>query len=151
MMVAAIVDQHIQPGHLRLDLLPEAAVALIANEDLGPFVFIGLAGTLYVNAVDVTLGAEILPPHPEASAAIDADFQQVQFSASELLQVTMVNIEVMIPFPNAWAFGVRIEVLAQRVRLHLRRCRGNRSQRALPSAPCAAVRPAACQEWQLTQ
>jgi hypothetical protein len=63
----------------------------------------------------VSFGAKIVAPHFEAAAAVDANFKHVDFATSETAEVSMVEVKIVIPLPNAATLPVAIEEIAERV------------------------------------
>ena len=114
--VAAVVDDDVDSRHLLHEATPEPAVCLIADEDPDVVAFVRPTGVLDVHSVDVAASAKIVLPHGEASTAEDADLHDMDLSADELGKVSVIDLEVVAPFPNAWTLGVRIEVGLQRIR-----------------------------------
>ena len=58
-LVAAIVYHHVNSGDCRHELFPEVGVCLVANEHADAFPFVGGAGGLDVNPVDLAAGTEV--------------------------------------------------------------------------------------------
>jgi hypothetical protein len=68
-----------------------------------------------INARDLASRAEVMPPHPQAAAAINADLDHVGVASDELGEVSAIDLEIMRPFPDAGPFPMRFEVLPERV------------------------------------
>ena len=58
---------------------------------------------LDVHSVDLAPVAEVVAPHPQAAAAVDADLEDVDVLPDESRQVPDVGVEVVRPFPDAGA------------------------------------------------
>ena len=114
--MSAVINQNINRTHLISKVFPKGAVCLIAYEDSGPFVFIGFARGLNVDAINMASRAKILLPHVETSTAKYTYFNHVYFPAHELAKVAMIDFEIVGPLPDASARLVRIKIFAQRIR-----------------------------------
>ena len=87
----------------------------------------------------MSFGAKIVAPHFEAAAAVDANFKHVGFAPSETAEVSMVDVKIMIPLPNAATLPTVVEEIAQRVFLLGNLLRRVQS-RPTPIAPVTANR-----------
>ena len=131
--VAAVIDHDVE----RRDLVakrPERSIGLIAHENGGALVLVAPAILGNIDAVDPAARPEVLFPHAETSAAVHADFQDVDLTSHELGKVAVVDLEIVPGLPDAWAFQVRIEVLLQRIWLATGRARGGWDGLAHPLA-----------------
>src|SRR5271165_4855485 len=82
--VATVVHHDVEVRDFALESPPEVAVALVADEDFYRRSLVDPAGVLDVHAVDETVRSEVVLPHPEAAAAVDADFQDAYRAPDEL-------------------------------------------------------------------
>ena len=73
--VTAIVDDDVNSGNFLPEAFSKFPVALVADEYVYGVAFIGFAGWFDINAEDLAARAEIISPHFQAAAAIDADLQ----------------------------------------------------------------------------
>src|SRR5882672_590624 len=112
-LVAAIIDQNINSGHRSPKRLPEVAILLVTNEDFDTIVFIAPAGFFDVDAINMAVLAKILPPHLQASTAENANLNNVNFAPDELAEVSMINVEIMLPFPDPTADSVGVEICSK--------------------------------------
>jgi hypothetical protein len=85
----------------------------------------------------VSFGAKIVAPHFEAAAAVDANFKHVDFVTSETTEVSMVEVKIMIPLPNAATLPMAVEEIAQRV-FSLGNLPRRVQSRPIPIAPVTA-------------
>ena len=85
--MSAVVDYDVESANIAAELMPERAVGLIANEDARLGVLVLPACRLDVHAVDLAALAEVVAPHPQASAAVDADLEDVDVLPDESRQV----------------------------------------------------------------
>ena len=98
--VAAVVDQDVDRGLGPAELPPELAIALVPDQDLGVVVLVDAAGRLDVDPRDLALVAEILAPHRQAAAAVDAHLDDVDGAVDELGEVALVDLEVVGPLDD---------------------------------------------------
>jgi hypothetical protein len=115
-----IVHQNINCRDLLPKSAPEVAIGLITNEDLGSVSLVELASWLNVNPVNSASRPKIVRPHVEAAAAVDSHLHNVDLAANELFEVAMVDFKVMVPFPDASARLMSVEVRAERILLFWR-------------------------------
>ena len=108
--MTTVVDDDVESGDVPADLRPEASIGLIAYEDANAFAFIRFAGGLDVYTIDIRPRAEVVLPHAETAAAKNADFQDVRLAVTKLGEMTVINFEIVTPFPDAWAACVGVEV-----------------------------------------
>jgi hypothetical protein len=59
----------------------------------------------------VALIPEVSPPHLEAAAAENANLEHVDFGADKTREVAMIDLEIMLPFPDAGAFAMALEII----------------------------------------
>jgi hypothetical protein len=108
--MAAIVDKDVDGGRLLPKCPPESRVGLVPDANGDTRAFERPASFMNVDTRDVASGSEILPPHIEAAAAQDSDLDQVDLLADEFLEMTVIDVEVVAPFPDASPFFVRVEI-----------------------------------------
>ena len=99
--MTAIIHNDVYAGSLCFELVPEVSVGLIADEHPDVIAFIRLARRFDVYAIDVATRAEIRFPHIQAATAVNADFQNVDFAPHERAEMAVVNVEVVLPLPDA--------------------------------------------------
>jgi hypothetical protein len=114
--VPAVVHEDVDDGDTFLESSPEAGVPLVPDEDLGELVLVALARGLQVDSEDATTWAEVVPPHLEAAAAVNADLDDVHVTAHEFGEVAVVDVEVVEPLPDATPGTVTVEEIPERVR-----------------------------------
>jgi len=122
--MAAVVYDDIEDRHRLAKFAPELAVSLVADEDLHLAALIDTAGRFDIDAIDMHFGTKIVAPHVQTSAAINADFKEVNLLIAKPVKMTVVNIEVVEPLPNAGAFGAVVEKIPQPVGARLCRVPG---------------------------
>jgi hypothetical protein len=113
--MATVVDHDVDLWDIPFEPLPEGPVCLVADEDFHGAVFVGFAGRFDVYAVNVARWSEIVPPHFQTSTAVNADLQEVNLSAPEFAEVPVIDLKIMIPFPNATPLSVGLEEPPQRI------------------------------------
>jgi hypothetical protein len=113
--VAAVINHDIHSADFLLEAPPEISVGLVADKHFDAVTFIGFAGWLNVDAEDLAVRSEVVPPHPQAAATIDPNLQYANAAASKSAKVPVVNVKIVVPLPDSGTFSVRIEVGAQRV------------------------------------
>src|SRR5208282_375534 len=91
-------------------------IRLVSYEHLYALVFVKLAGGLDIDPKDTALRTKIMPPHVQAPAAVYSDFQHIDGSPPELVEMAMVNIEIVTPFPDTPPLSVRVEIRPQGIR-----------------------------------
>jgi hypothetical protein len=109
-MVAAVVDQHVNEGHVLLEPLPESAIGLIPHVNVDAVSLIDPTRLLDIDTVDRRLLAEIALPHLEAAPAVDADFHDDYLATDKSSKVLNVEIEVVTALVDAATFAMRLEV-----------------------------------------
>jgi hypothetical protein len=114
-LMSAVIDDKIKDRHFRSKPAPEFSIGLIADEHFDHAALVALARLLDVNAINVCFGAKIVAPHFEAAAAVYANFKHVGFAISETAEVSMVDVKIVIPLPNAATLPMAVEEIAQRV------------------------------------
>jgi hypothetical protein len=88
---------------------------LIADEDLHTVAFVRFTGWLDIDSIDVGASLEIVAPQCETSATIDADLHDMDIAVAKLHEVSMVDIEIMVPLPDSGAFIMRKNIVSQRI------------------------------------
>jgi hypothetical protein len=91
-LVPPIVDEDIDRWDFRFETLPELAIALVSDEDLHRFVLEFLAPLVDVNTIDAAFRPKIVSPHGETAAGVNANLQNVDFLATELPEVAVINL-----------------------------------------------------------
>jgi hypothetical protein len=135
----SVVDQDVEPRNFLPEPTPKLAISLITDEYSERLVLKGPTFLPYIKSVQMTPWTEILPPHFEATRAKYTHLQNMNFSPNKLLEMPMVNVKVMRPFPNALTRFSGIEENLQRVE-NIRGAgsiRGGRLRR--PGCPIAAT------------
>src|SRR5690349_270637 len=95
---------------MRCNHLPQKlSVTLVADDDLDVLARVSAAAWLNVHTDYGGSGSEIVEPHREAAAAINADLKQCRRLASKACQMAFVNREIVSPLPNAWSLNVALE------------------------------------------
>jgi len=77
-----------------LEVFPKISVFLIAYKNFCMLVFINFTCFLYIDTIDVSLGAK----HFKAPAAQNSYFKQMHIGANKFSEIMMVNIKIMLPF-----------------------------------------------------
>jgi hypothetical protein len=134
--MSAIVDYNIQLWNLVFYSSPETPIGLVAYENVYAIVFVGFALGLDVNAVDMAMVPEVAPPHIQTSATVNPDLQDLNMCVSKFAEVPLVDIEVMIPFPDTAALSSLFEEGAESIRRH-----GGRLLGRIAHWPCYISRP----------
>src|SRR6185437_5379030 len=98
--VPAIVEHNVRVTDRPQDLLQEATVGLVADEDLGGNVLMPAGGRIDIDTVQPARWAEITAPHFQGSAALNADLQQSRACIPEPGQMALIGFEVVVPFVN---------------------------------------------------
>jgi hypothetical protein len=114
-LVSAVVDQNVHHGHGLPEPFPEPPVGLIANVDRRLDVLIHPAGWLDVHPVKPTARPEVVLPHQQTAAAVDADLDDRDLATDELVQVAVIEFKVMQPLPHPRSFLHAIEIGSQGV------------------------------------
>src|SRR5215208_2880535 len=113
--VPAVVDYDVERRNFPLKRLPELRAGLIADEDLDLFVFVSLTSWFDVNTVYLCLRPEVVFPHFQTPATVDSDLKDVNFTPGEAGKVTVINLEIVSPFPNTPSGRAGIEESFKRV------------------------------------
>jgi len=121
--VAAVVDQDVDARHALRDRAQEAAVGLVADEDLDAVFLERLAVRVDVDAVDARLRTEVLAPQLQRAAVVDAELDDGHVGAAKARHVLVVDAEVVGPLLHQPAL-VLVEQALEVVRLE--GCRGTR-------------------------
>jgi hypothetical protein len=108
--MAAIVDENIYNRVVFLESLPERPISLVTDIDFGVFVLVDLGVRLYVHSVHGAIIPEVVPPHPKATATVYTDLKDMYVTTDELAEVAMIDIKVVVPFPDARPFTIGIEI-----------------------------------------
>src|SRR6185437_3789360 len=95
--MTAVVDNDIEGAGFRRDAFEEDGIALAADEDFGAGRFESLATRIDVDADDARLWSEILAPDFQRAATGDADFHQRDVVVAEAREVSVVDLEIMLP------------------------------------------------------
>lgn len=111
--VPSIIDDNVERWNLLFETLPKETIGLITDKHSGAFFFINPALLLNIDPINFALCTEIFLPHPETAPAVDANLQNIYFSSDKLPEVTVINIKIMFPFPNASSRFVGIKVISQ--------------------------------------
>src|SRR5205809_1748037 len=112
--MSAVVDQDVDVRDALAHLGKKTAVGLVADENGGRFILELFASGIDVDADNVCPGAEIVLPHLQRPAMEDADFDHDGRAAAKGLEVTMVDLEVVVPFVDQ-ASAVAEIVLGDRI------------------------------------
>ena len=112
--VAAVVDDDVDVRELLADAGEERGVGLVADQDGGRVVLELLAARVDVDTDDPCPGAEVVVPHLQRAAVEHADLEHHRLPAAEALEVTVVDLEVVMPLVDQPA-AVGEEVLGERV------------------------------------
>src|SRR5688572_18393821 len=107
--MTAVIHDDVQRGDLLPNPGPEGRVPLIAYQDFRSFSPICTTGVFDIDAVNPCLRPEVVAPHTQASAAVNADLQDVHRQTTELRQMALIGIEIGSPLPDAWALPVCVE------------------------------------------
>lgn len=100
--VAAVIDNHIKRWNFGTHALPKSSICLIPDQNGDSLSFIDAAGRFDVHTEDTAAIAEIGTPHVEAAAAIDADFENVDWFADKLGKMAIIDVKVVLPLPQTW-------------------------------------------------
>ena len=111
--MTAVINNDINILYLLPEVSPKITVALVSDENLGPFVFVGPALRPQIDPVNKRLRSKVRFPHGETAAAKDSYLNYSDFLSHKLLKMTMINLEIMLPLPNASAVGHRLEICSQ--------------------------------------
>src|SRR5437773_849894 len=112
--MSAVVDQDVDVRDALANLGKRTAVRLVADENGCRFIIELFASGIDVDADDVRPGAETVLPHLQRPAMEDADFDHDGRAAAKGLEVTMVDLEVVVPFVDQ-ASAVAEIVLGDRI------------------------------------
>jgi hypothetical protein len=96
-----VVNQDIDAGDVFLETAPKPSIRLIAYENRHMVVLVGLALWLNVHPVHMTPVAKIRVVHLKTPPTLDSYFHNTNITTDVPLQVTMVDVEVVLPFVNA--------------------------------------------------
>jgi hypothetical protein len=100
-LVATIVYDDVECRHFAKEFLPETRIGLVPDEDVDAVPLVNAASRLEIDSIKLGTGTEILSPHLEASAAEDSDFDDINTPPDELMEVSVVDIKVVPPLPDA--------------------------------------------------
>src|ERR1700730_7079531 len=114
--MTTVIDDDVDVRNVPFEAVPKAAVCLVTDEHFHSIVFVCLAGRLDVYAIDVARGSEVIFPHFQASTAVDADLQDVNSLASESTEVPVIDVKIMIPFPDTVALFAGLKKFSQGIR-----------------------------------
>lgn len=109
--VSTIIHHNVEFGNLLFEGTPKLSIGLVTYKYSRRVIFIDLTVLFDVNSIYVTIFSKILLPHEQAATAIHPYFKNMNFPVYELLKISMINIEIMIPFPNARAAHQIVEML----------------------------------------
>src|ERR1700730_6122346 len=114
--MTTVIDDDVDVRNVPFEAVPKAAVCLVTDEHFRSIVFVCLAARLDVYAIDLACGSEVIFPHFQASTAVHADLQDVNSLASESTEVPVIDLKIMIPFPDTMALFASLKKLSQGVR-----------------------------------
>jgi hypothetical protein len=125
--VAAVLDDDVDRAGALAQTAQEVAVLLVADDDIDAVLGERRAARVDVDADDAGLAAEVVLPHLQRAAVVDAELDDGDRLAAVRREVAVVNVEVVQPLVDqAAAVGpeVRLERVGLRLRLrHARRLR----------------------------
>lgn len=113
--VTSVVDHYVEQWNIATKTLPEVSIGLVANKHMDVLIFVGFAGCRNIDAIDMRLRPEVVPPHLQTATAIDTDFQNVYVLPSETPEMTVVDFKVMIPLPDPASSFVILEIFPKSV------------------------------------
>jgi hypothetical protein len=111
--MSTVVDHNVENWIPLAEPPPKIAIGLVTDEHSSRLVLVLLRTGLDVQSDDVAAIAEVISPHFEGTAAIDADLEQGRFLADELRKMPFVGLEIMSPLRDAPAFRASIEVVLE--------------------------------------
>jgi hypothetical protein len=83
-LMSTIINYDINERNLGAKLLPKFPVRLIADMHFDELALVRFAGRLYIHAVNRTRRAEVMSPHSQTPAAVNANFDDRDIAADEL-------------------------------------------------------------------
>src|ERR1700677_1695596 len=113
MSMPAVVEHDVDLRMLFNKSLPKSRIGLIADRHANPVCLVYSTRRLNVDAVDAGLVTEVVEPHSETAAAVDADFDHVDRLVDEPMKMAVVDVEVMAPFPDTGPLPQAVEVLLE--------------------------------------
>ncbi len=112
--MAAVVDDDVDARKAPPHLGEKLPVRLVADQDADAILLERPAARVDVEADDLRARAEVLAPHLQRAAVEHADFQHHRRSAAEGGEVTVVDLEVVVPLLDQPA-GIAAEIGLERV------------------------------------
>src|SRR5262245_21049538 len=113
--MTAVVDDNIKRRDAGANVTPKSAIRLVAHENLNAVSLVNLACRFKVNPVDSSLTSKILAPHVKATAAIDADLKDMDLLTAKAMEMPVIDVEVVLPFPNSGALFSIVKKIPQRI------------------------------------
>src|SRR5436309_2126584 len=99
--MASVVNDDVENRDLLPEAPPEITVGLISNEYAHRITFVSFAGRFDVDAIYFAPRSEVVSPHLQAAATVDADFQDVCIASAKTVEVAVVDLKVVVPLPNS--------------------------------------------------
>ena len=96
--VTAIIDQNVYPWDLCCQLFQERFVFLIADEYFNLLLLKFLAMRIDVYPKYLCVSPKILFPHLQRTSLRDAEFYNVNTTASKTGKVPIIDLKIMVPF-----------------------------------------------------
>src|ERR1700733_10970340 len=111
----SIVDHDVHRTYFLFEAAPKLTVGLVSDEYTNGIVLVGFAGSLNVDADNSAFFPKIIAPHIETAAAVDANLDNDDFTASKASEMPVIYLEIVIPFINSIPSAMCLEVFMQLV------------------------------------
>jgi hypothetical protein len=112
--VPAVVDHDVDVRKARAHLAQETAVGLVADHHVDRIGLELATARIEVDADDARAAAEVMAPHFELAAVVDADLDHHRRAAAEGGEMAVIDLEVVVPLVDQPP-GIVAEVFRQRV------------------------------------
>ena len=100
-VMAAVVQDDVNPAHFVYDRIKESLVVLGADSYLACNAVIGFAGGIDVDSVNDCRCSKVLPPQLQAAAFGYADFQEFNGCLPKAVEITLIQGQVVMPLMNS--------------------------------------------------
>ena len=117
--MTAVVDDDVERWDVTTEACPERPILLVADMNRHILGLICHSAVVEIHPVNVGSFTEIRLPHPQTTAAEDADFSELDLLSPEFGKVSVVNLEVMPPLPDSRSGMISVKKLLQRIRRRL--------------------------------
>ncbi len=109
--VTTIINQDVYTFYTFPESAPKGPIRLVANKDRNVVIFICFACFLNIYSVYVTFSSKIGSPHFKASTTTDTNFQDIHLLTNKPRKMPVINVEVVLPFPDTMAFLMLLKIL----------------------------------------